>query len=230
MALESQIWYTSPQWNSECRAVLLTPPADRSTLEVPGMVDSILPSPRTPSPKLCECGCGQPAPIAKLTNRRQGTVKGQPQRFVLGHRSRLMRAIDPLTRYVVAPNGCWLWQGPLYDTGYGMCSLSKRVVRHAHCVIYELLVGPVPEGMVLDHVRARGCTNRHCVNPAHLEPVTMTENTRRGRATKLTVEKVRELRALVSADIPRDEIATRFGVSVATVGDVANRRSWRDVA
>jgi hypothetical protein len=38
--------------------------------------------------KLCECGCGEPAPIAKMTNRKQGCVKGQPQRFIAGHSQR----------------------------------------------------------------------------------------------------------------------------------------------
>lgn len=38
--------------------------------------------------KLCECGCGEPAPLAKVTNKRQGAIKGQPQRFVLGHHGR----------------------------------------------------------------------------------------------------------------------------------------------
>ena len=38
--------------------------------------------------KLCECGCGRPAPIAPTTNRKWGHVKGQPSRFVKGHHQR----------------------------------------------------------------------------------------------------------------------------------------------
>lgn len=41
--------------------------------------------------KLCECGCGEPAPIAKQTNRPQGRVKGQPMRFIRGHHNHLLR-------------------------------------------------------------------------------------------------------------------------------------------
>jgi hypothetical protein len=45
-----------------------------------------------------------------------------------------------------------------------------------HRDVYEQLVGPIPEGLVLDHL----CRNRSCCNPAHLEPVTTAENVRRG--------------------------------------------------
>lgn len=75
--------------------------------------------------------------------------------------------------------GCWLWTGEVNRRGYGRVRIGGvRTV--AHRAVYELLVGPVPEGHVLDHVRARGCRYRRCVNPAHLEPVTGAENTRRG--------------------------------------------------
>jgi hypothetical protein len=59
--------------------------------------------------KLCECGCGDLAPIAKRTNRRQGCVKGQPQCFICGHNKRQG------DRYIVEDRGydtpCWVWQG-----------------------------------------------------------------------------------------------------------------------
>ena len=53
-------------------------------------------------------------------------------------------------------------------------------MRLAHRFAYELLVGPIPEGLTLDHVKARGCTSTLCVNPAHLEPVTNEVNILRG--------------------------------------------------
>lgn len=68
---------------------------------------------------------------------------------------------------------CWLWQGAL-DYGYGKYSRNKR----AHRISYELLVGPIPDGLDLDHL----CRNRACVNPAHLEPVAHRENVLRGES------------------------------------------------
>jgi hypothetical protein len=65
--------------------------------------------------------------------------------------------------------------------------VNGRAVR-AHRYAYEQLVGPIPEGLVLDHL----CRNRLCINPLHLEPVTIGENIRRGafdRAGKITGSK-----------------------------------------
>lgn len=76
------------------------------------------------------------------------------------------------------PGGCWLWTAWL-SGGYGRFRVGPRLV-YAHRLAYELLVGPIPEGLELDHVRARGCTSKACVNPAHLEPVTHRENVLRG--------------------------------------------------
>lgn len=73
------------------------------------------------------------------------------------------------------PDECWLWTGAITGRGYGNF-LFKPGNRQAHRVAYELLVGPIPEGLVLDHL----CRVRACVNPAHVEPVTQRENTLRG--------------------------------------------------
>lgn len=73
--------------------------------------------------------------------------------------------------------GCWEWTGPVNDTtGYGTLRLAEKRSVTAHRWGYEFLTGPVPAGLVLDHL----CRNRRCVNPAHLEPVTRGENTLRG--------------------------------------------------
>jgi hypothetical protein len=72
-------------------------------------------------------------------------------------------------------NGCWLWTGYLTPDGYGRFQLD-RSSRVAHRVGYEIYVGPISEGLELDHL----CRVRHCVNPEHLEAVTHDENLRRG--------------------------------------------------
>lgn len=76
------------------------------------------------------------------------------------------------------PDECWLWKASLQSQDYGAFNLNGRSVS-AHRLAYELVVGPIPDGLTIDHVKARGCRHRHCVNPAHLEPVTQAENNRR---------------------------------------------------
>lgn len=77
-------------------------------------------------------------------------------------------------------SGCWHWLGTIRKVDrYGACSWEGR--QHVtHRLIYALLVGPIPPGLVLDHL----CSNRACVFPGHLEPVTMQENARRGGARR----------------------------------------------
>jgi hypothetical protein len=69
---------------------------------------------------------------------------------------------------------CWEWQGANRD-GYGHLNVNGRHMG-AHRVAYEVERGPIPDGMVLDHL----CRNPSCVRPDHLEPVRQRENLRRG--------------------------------------------------
>jgi len=95
---------------------------------------------------------------------------------------------DALARFwarVALPNeqGCMLWLGHVSVYGYGWFTpRGSRRPYAAHRVSYELAYGRIPDGLVIDHVRANGCTNRHCVAPLHLEAVTQAENVRRSDA------------------------------------------------
>lgn len=73
---------------------------------------------------------------------------------------------------------CWLWTASTVGHGYGQfCPSAARSVR-AHRFAYQLLIGPIPGGLELDHL----CRVKTCVNPAHLEPVTHAENVMRGES------------------------------------------------
>lgn len=69
---------------------------------------------------------------------------------------------------------CWLWTGTLDVKGYGQF-WDGRVIARAPRFAYTFLVGPIPEGLTIDHL----CRVVACVNPVHLEPVTSEENSRR---------------------------------------------------
>ena len=87
---------------------------------------------------------------------------------------------------------CWPWRGFLDRHGYGQFMVGPpRASKRAHRVAYELLVGPIPEGMTLDHFRMNpgprhAPCSRACVNPRHLEPVPLDENKRRGNSPHAT--------------------------------------------
>lgn len=78
-------------------------------------------------------------------------------------------------------DSCWIWTGTtLKHTGYGRLGWKGKYIL-AHRLSYVLFVGLIPEGLTIDHVKARGCMGGPCVNPAHLEAVTLAENVRRSK-------------------------------------------------
>jgi hypothetical protein len=82
--------------------------------------------------------------------------------------------------------GCSVWQRAKTKAGYGQVPINGNMLYHR--IYYENHIGPIPEGLVLDHL----CKNAACCNPDHLEPVTQAENMRRtrrpscGRGHKMT--------------------------------------------
>ena len=83
-------------------------------------------------------------------------------------------------------SACWVWEGSDSGNGYGRISVAGRT-RAVHILVYEIYIGPVPEGLVLDH----DCRNRLCCNPEHLIPRTNLENTLIGEGpTAINARKV----------------------------------------
>lgn len=75
----------------------------------------------------------------------------------------------------VDESGCWIFTGAKTN-GYGFVAAADRRMAYPHRVMYEVLVGPIPEGLDIDHL----CRVRACCNPHHLEPVTRQVNLLRG--------------------------------------------------
>jgi hypothetical protein len=92
-------------------------------------------------------------------------------------------------KIAVDENGCWLWLGYVAPTGYAMVSPSVARLwsgsRYAHRVYYTRFVGPIPEGLEIDHL----CRVKRCCNPDHLEAVTRSVNILRGPQPELTRER-----------------------------------------
>lgn len=85
--------------------------------------------------------------------------------------------------------GCWIWTGFITPQGYGACGYRGKRNTLAHRAIYLELVGPIPDGLTLDHLchtrdlaclGGVSCPHRRCVNPEHMEPVSNAENNSRG--------------------------------------------------
>ena len=74
---------------------------------------------------------------------------------------------------------CWLWTASTVTGGYGRFRYLGKLML-AHRAAYEMLIGPIPAGLVIDHL----CRTRRCVNPSHMEPVTQAVNISRGNTGK----------------------------------------------
>lgn len=114
-----------------------------------------------------------------------------------------------------APDGCWLWTGGLSVAGYGRIRINT-VLHYTHRLVYELLAGPIPEGLEIDHL----CRVRACCNPAHLEPVTHAENVRREDASVTHCPKGH---AYEGHNLIRDGNSRKCRICV-----YARHKRWRD--
>lgn len=127
---------------------------------------------------------------------RRGRCSGcyQRRRKELAAAGVALSGFDPvkvlMAKVEKTTEGCWLYTGYLDRDGYVQLRRGGRPIR-GHRFAYELFVGPIPEGMQIDHVCHNRdatcndgvfCRHRRCLNPAHLEPVTNTQNTYRSKS------------------------------------------------
>lgn len=126
---------------------------------------------------------------------------------------------------------CWEWTGKKTGHGYGIFRIGPRdglVNLCSHRVAYELVHGPVPEGLFVLH----SCDNRPCCNPAHLRAGTAQDNSddavERGRTrtgtAKLSHDDVRFIRD--NPQISGKEMAERFGVVKSTISMLRSRKTY----
>lgn len=137
-----------------------------------------------------------------------------------------IRPID----YTVNDNGCWVWNWSVSEKGYAAVQLSGRAHR-AHRVAYELVNGPIPDGLMIRHL----CGNPSCVNAEHLIPGTQTQNsidmvdagnqvTQKLRRTD--ADKIRQIFA--AGGISRSEIARQYGVTPGTIRLIIANKTFQD--
>ncbi len=162
-------------------------------------------------------------------------------RYIANHRPRVcpeLRFWPKIEKR--GPEECWPWRcRARTPRGYGLFSIGRQKF-YAHRFAYELVNGPLSEGMEVLHT----CDNPPCCNPAHLYPGTQQENNRdmkeRGRMrilrgeerpnAKLSDGRVREIRKLyASGGVSYLQLAARFGVADSRIREIVRRKAWAHV-
>lgn len=198
----------------------------------------------------CHCGCGQPAPIAKKTSKKNDWVKGKPVRYIIGHNTKVFSVSEerfwckvnkegPI--HAILNTACWIWIGSYGSTGYGRFWDGTRDTS-AHRYSYTLHYGEIPDGLWVLH----RCDNPTCVRPDHLFLGTRQDNVddmiaknrhRQGHcpagesnpSAKLTESDVLTIRAMAQAGTRQKLIAEQFGVSPTLIEKITSRSVWKHI-
>lgn len=186
----------------------------------------------------CQCGCGEKTSLSNWTDKRIGTIKGQPYRYLNGHSTKV--SIEKrFWRHVDKNNDCWEWTAHKI-LGYGIVGINRNKTKKAHRVSWELANGSIPQGLLVLHK----CDNPGCVNPDHLFLGTQGDNMRdcskKGRIrtnpqlgeknhmailNNKTVLEIREH----AITMRQKAIAKMYGVSTMTINRVINHKLWRHI-
>lgn len=112
-------------------------------------------------------------------SRRARTTHGKSHEKWTGQRKMSRSSVDRFYEKFIKTESCWLWTPPPNAKGYGQFG-DRGKMHVAHRWSYAHFKGPIPPGLVLDHL----CEVKLCVNPDHLEPVTQSENVRRSSKSR----------------------------------------------
>lgn len=145
---------------------------------------------------------------------------------------------------VNAATGCIEWTGQVDESGYGLIRNNVKRER-VHRVAYDLVAGPIPEGMLVCH----RCDNRICINFSHLFLGTIQDNTadkvakgrqakgaghgkRQGEAhplARLSAQDIADIRATYMAKkTTQHELAERYGIHQSQVSNIVNNKRWKE--
>lgn len=174
--------------------------------------------PETPYGR-CICGCGAVTNLADATRLKDLWFKGEPIRYVANHHT-----WKTPTTYVLEDRGystaCWIWQRSVSDNGYGQMGSQ-----YAHRAYYEHKYGVIPEGYHAHHL----CEQKPCVNPDHIQPLTVSDHFQTRPTTKLSYDDKQRIREMRQQGLSVAEIGALFGVRGDTVSKIApmsrNRRT-----